>query len=70
MSEVSSEERFILAIGRIEQALSRIERMPPPEASAVGPSVDSALAGRHDRLRAAMREAIERIDRLLDNSEG
>lgn len=57
-----TDERLILAIGRIERALSRLEaaRLAP-----AAPALDPALATRHAALRACTAEAIARIDALL-----
>lgn len=55
-----TDERLILAIGRIERALSRLESA---RRAAVAP--DPSLAARHEALRACTAEAIARIDALL-----
>jgi hypothetical protein len=54
-------QRLIVAIGRIERALSRLERLPetPPITS------DNALLARHENLKAETRAAITDIDRIL-----
>ena len=59
-----TDERLILAIGRIERALSRLETTRQPPAPA--PASDPALAVRHEALRARTAEAIMRMDALLD----
>lgn len=63
-----TDRRLILALGRLERALSRveagIESAPPP----FGHDESEALfrlAERHRTLREATESAIERIDRLL-----
>lgn len=65
------DERLILAIGRLERALSRIETLTqaaaPAPVPAAGPA-DPALAGRHDALRARTAEAIVRLDALLGDA--
>ena len=62
MTEESAETRIIMAIGRIERALARVEsaagaRSPSP------PSPD--VARKHEALRAETRKAIGEIDDLL-----
>lgn len=54
-------QRLIVAIGRIERALSRLEQMPPTNES--GPDV--YLNERHEKLKAETRIAIADIDRLI-----
>jgi hypothetical protein len=54
-------ERTILAIGRIERALSKLEQYRPPAAQ----SVDSDLQIRHERLKTEAQRALLDIDRLL-----
>jgi len=56
-----ADQRLIVAIGRIERALSRIEQIPqkPPVHD------DQDLALRHEALKAETRSAIADIDRLL-----
>lgn len=58
--QVMAAQRLIVAIGRIERALSRMEQLPTP-----GPSADGDLASRHDRLKTETRSAIAEIDRIL-----
>ena len=57
-------QRLIVAIGRIERALSRLERLPDLRA----PEMDNELAVRHERLKAETREAIQQIDDILAGS--
>jgi hypothetical protein len=54
-------QRLIVAIGRIERALSRVERLPDTPL----PAADNELAARHEKLKAETREAIKAIDDLL-----
>ncbi|MES2781496.1 MAG: hypothetical protein V4657_01750 [Pseudomonadota bacterium] len=56
-----ADERFIVAIGRIERALSRIEKL------AVAPSAtgDTDLAERHERLKTETLAAIQDMDKIL-----
>lgn len=56
-----AEERFIVAIGRIERALSRIEQMQLPHKA----PQDADLAVRHERLKTETRAAIEDLDAIL-----
>jgi hypothetical protein len=56
-----AEERFIVAIGRIERALSRLEKMAL--SSAVGESSD--LSERHKKLKSEALAAIGDIDKIL-----
>jgi hypothetical protein len=54
-------ERNILAIGRIERALSKLEQYRPPATQAG----DSDLQIRHERLKTEAQRALSDIDRLL-----
>jgi hypothetical protein len=54
-----AQERLILAIGRIERALSRLEVVKFPEGR------DSELRIRHEALKSEARSAIRDIDALL-----
>jgi hypothetical protein len=56
-----AEERFIVAIGRIERALSRIEQMQLPHKGAH----DAELAVRHERLKTETNAAIKDLDAIL-----
>ena len=56
-----AEERFIVAIGRIERALSRIEKMQLPQNAA--PDVE--LADKHQRLKNETQAAIKDLDAIL-----
>lgn len=58
-------ERVILAIGRIERALSRIESAN----SMMKADVDPALEARHEALKAEMKQAIRTIDGLIERQE-
>ena len=55
------EQRFIVAISRIERALSRIEKSATTFAS-VG---DSNLVERHEKLKSETRIAIQDLDKIL-----
>ena len=64
-----AQEQLIVAIGRLERALSRIEQadissngLAVNGAPAVG---DADLAMRHDQLKAETRAAIKEIDALI-----
>lgn len=56
-----ADERFIVAIGRIERALSRIEKLT------IAPAVtsDSDLAERHEGLKSETLGAIQDLDKIL-----
>lgn len=54
-----AQERLILAIGRIERALSRLEMVK------VSGRDDSELLARHEALKSETRAAIRDIDALL-----
>jgi hypothetical protein len=55
------EQRFIVAVGRIERALSRIEK------SAIAPATlgDNDLAERHETLKSETRIALRDLDKIL-----
>ena len=55
------EQRFIVAIGRIERALSRIEK----SAASPVPTGDNDLAERHERLKSETLMAIQDLDKIL-----
>lgn len=56
-----ADERFILAIGRIERALSRIEQIA---ISRENPA-DTALSERHARLKSETEAAVRELDNIL-----
>ena len=58
-------EPVILAIGRIERALSRIESAK----STMNTEVDPALELRHEALKSEMKQAIRKIDSLIGRQE-
>jgi len=58
-------ERVILAIGRVERALSRIESAN----STMKADVDQALEARHEALKEEMKQAIRTIDGLIERQE-
>ncbi len=58
-------ERVILAIGRLERALSRIETATSTEKT----DLDPALAARHEALKEEMKQAIRTIDGLIERQE-
>ena len=60
-----TDDRLILAIGRLEQALTRLETAPRPAAE---PAADHALRQRHEALRGRTQEAIDRLDALLGDA--
>ena len=55
-------EPVILAIGRIERALSRIESAK----SKISAHIDPELETRHRALKSEMRQAIQTIDSLIE----
>lgn len=59
-----ADERLIVAIGRIERALSRVETLATVPAS----PQDSDLADRHERLKKETLEAIRGIDQILSGA--
>ena len=58
-----AQEQLILAIGRIERALSRLETIK------ISAGSDAELQARHDALKSETREAIRDIDALLGQGE-
>lgn len=59
-----AQQRLIQAIGRIERALSRIERMPISAAQNVE---GNQLAAKHDALKAETRSAIRELEAILSS---
>ncbi|MEP2102230.1 MAG: hypothetical protein ABJP02_12055 [Parasphingorhabdus sp.] len=59
-------ERVILAIGRIERALSRIEAA---KVASSDPQTDPELEKRHAALKEEMKQAIHTIDGLIARQE-
>lgn len=55
-----TDARTLIAIGRLDQALARIEA-----AARAAPAADPELARRHERLRARTRDAVAALDRLI-----
>ena len=55
------DQRFIVAIGRIERALSRIEK----SAASPVPTGDNDLAERHETLKSETRIALRDLDKIL-----
>jgi hypothetical protein len=73
-----ADDRFILAIGRLERALSRIEsvRQPPPTPPTLALAEDQVSTAVHQRLhernaqlRRQVEQAVRRIDVLLAADE-
>lgn len=61
-----TDERLIIAIGRLERALTRAEAAVARGAGGPADAADmTALTQRHERLRARTQEAIEALDRLI-----
>lgn len=59
-----ADERFIVAIGRIERALSRIEQMTIPRENLA----NTELLGRHTRLKAETEAAVRELDAILSGA--
>ena len=59
-----ADERLIVAIGRIERALSRVERL----ATSPGNPHNTGLADRHERLKRETLDAIRGIDQILSGA--
>ena len=57
-----AQPQLIMAIGRIERALSRIEQAPRPTVGAGG---DTELLAKHERLKSETRAAIADLDEML-----
>ncbi len=58
-------QRLIVAIGRIERALSKLEQLP----DRTDPAADKELFARHEKLKSETREAIKEIDDILAGGE-
>ena len=61
-----AQQQLIMAIGRIERALSRLEQVPMQAPVGDG---NSELFARHERLKAETRAAINEIDDLIVKGE-
>ncbi|OYU01652.1 MAG: hypothetical protein CFE36_09145 [Sphingomonadaceae bacterium PASS1] len=59
-----ADERLIVAIGRIERALSRVEKLVTVPAN----PHDTDLADRHARLKKETLDAIRGIDQMLSGA--
>jgi hypothetical protein len=67
---MSDDDRLIVAIGRIERALSRIEAANARQADNMLAEFTD-LFQRHEALKARTSAAVERLDKLVDaGSEG
>lgn len=58
-----SQDRMMQAIGRIERALARLEKIDVPKADAAADNGD--LQRRYDKLRSETQAAVTAIDALL-----
>lgn len=58
-----AQEELIMAIGRIERALSRLEQAPIPRSSSG--ETDEQLRKKHELLKRETSKAIHDIDALL-----
>ena len=70
-----TDDRLIMAIGRLERALTRVETLAKPGQPMPDQAADAAirrelatLVQRHERLCARTKEAIDAIDRLTDQA--
>jgi hypothetical protein len=61
-----TDERLIMAIGRLERAVTRVEAAAG--AADAQRAELAALRKRHDRLRGKAQEAIDAIDRLTQSA--
>jgi len=59
-----AEDRLIRAIGRLEQAVARLESRQPT------PAADPDLAERHRTLRTESEAVLAGLDRLIGNAGG
>jgi hypothetical protein len=57
-----AQQQLILAIGRIERALSRLEQLP---GKPISPSGNPELEARHEKLKGETKAAINDIDKIL-----
>lgn len=62
-----AQQRLIMAIGRIERALSRLEQARIPQAAETESNPE--LQAKYDRLKAETQAAIREIDQLLAGSD-
>jgi hypothetical protein len=58
-------EHFQRALGRLEAAVERLERIEPVPAPGSGDHRLAALEARHRKLREGATEALARLDRLI-----
>ena len=57
-----AQQQLIIAIGRIERALSRIEQAPRPT---VNLGNDDQLLAKHEKLKSETKAAIADLDQLI-----
>jgi hypothetical protein len=63
-----TDERLIIAIGRLDQALTRLESLAA-QAERTPPGMEvEQLRQRHARLRDRTREAVDALDRLIGSA--
>lgn len=68
MPSAMPDERLVIAIGRIERALARIESLPdapPPPPTGIAEAEYAALEARLERLREGAAAALAGLDRLI-----
>jgi hypothetical protein len=66
-----TDERLIVAIGRLDQALTRLEsavHSAAPSAPAAGSAELTELRVRHERLKGRTQEAVAALDRLIGSA--
>lgn len=70
---IMSDDALILAIGRLENALTRAERAAERaenRPAAAAPIGDPGLATRHAALKAEAAKAVEAMDKILGGANG
>jgi hypothetical protein len=69
MVTAMANDRLKFAIGRLERAAARVERLTAEARPVSGTdSVDPAFLQQHEKLRQQVRSAIGRIDALIGSS--
>jgi hypothetical protein len=58
-------QRFQQALGRLEAAIERVERVATPSSSGAPDGRLAALEARHRKLRDGATDALARLDRLI-----
>jgi hypothetical protein len=68
MPDAMNDDRLIVAIGRLEQAIGTLERRLPITLAAAQADPEDSLRERHTALRARTAAAVERLSQLLDTA--